>query len=307
MEDSLNSFVPGASMKDQIGAINEEMARYRELKRGVAAKLQELMEGRKEQLGDLPDIIAQRDEIGKAIAEKVKERNTLRDEFRAAEKEYYAYQSELRKIRQEKQMQERAAKQQEYDQRRKERAAEKLDEQPYVSEITLVEQTILFCKSLTQSKEKEAKEEQKEIVHNNPDGTEVLVKKEDRDEFWFAPTAKGKKGKSNKKAGKSEGSSKPIKHNAETFRLFDQLKLDAPITTDEIPAILEKLEAQLEDYNAKVKVWEEKREEMKRKILEEGVLPEDEKKEDEKEADESKAEEKEEEKEEDKKDEEAEE
>merc|ERR1712187_406828 len=135
---------------------------------------------------------------------------------------------------------------------------------------------ILFCKSLTQSKEKEVKEEEKAIVHNNPDGTEVLLKKEDRDEFWFAPTTKGKKGKSNKKGGKSEGGSKPIKHNAETFRLFDQLKLDAPITTDEIPAILEKLEAQLVDYNAKVKVWEEKREEMKRKIMEEGIMPEEE-------------------------------
>merc|ERR1712061_806255 len=115
------------------------------------------------------------------------------------------------------------------------------------------------------------------------------MKKEDRDEeFYLAATAKGKKGKS-KKGGKAEGSSKPIKHNAETFRLFDQLKLDAPITTEEIPAILEKLEAQLVDYNEKVKVWEEKREEMKRKILEEGIMPEDEEK-----KEEGKAEEKEE-------------
>merc|ERR1711972_606836 len=103
--------------------------------------------------------------------------------------------------------------------------------------------------------------------------------KEDRDEFYFAPT-KGKKGKSKQKGAKSEGGSKPIKHNAETFRLFDQLKLDAPITTDDIPAILEKLEAQLEDYSNKVKEWEEKREEMKRKILEEGIMPEDEEKKD---------------------------
>merc|ERR1712151_493513 len=144
---------------------------------------------------------------------------------------------------------------------------------------TLIEQTILFCKSLTQSKDKEEKEEKKEIVHDNPDGTEVLVKKEDRDEFYFAPTSKGKKGKSKQKGGKAEGSSKPIKHNAETFRLFDQLKLDAPITTDDIPAILEKLEEQLESYKAKVKEWEEKREEMKRKILEEGVMPGEDKKE----------------------------
>merc|ERR1719436_854534 len=48
MEDSLNSFDPGMSMKDQLSTINEEMAKYRDLKRGVAAKLQELMEGRKE-------------------------------------------------------------------------------------------------------------------------------------------------------------------------------------------------------------------------------------------------------------------
>merc|ERR1712048_212677 len=107
----------------------------------------------------------------------------------------------------------------------------------------------------------------------------VLLKKEDRDEeYFFAPT-KGKKGESKAKADKSEGSSKPIKHNAETFRLFDQLKLDAPITTNDIPALLVKLEEQLEMYKEKVKEWEEKRDEMKRKILVDGILPEDEEKE----------------------------
>merc|ERR1711920_1133862 len=78
---------------------------------------------------------------------------------------------------------------------------------------------------------------------------------------------KGKKAKG-KKTSKAEGSAKPIKHNAETFRLFDQLKLDAPITTDEVPALLEKLEEKLADFQHKVKVWEETKEEKKRKILE---------------------------------------
>merc|ERR1712203_745415 len=96
-----------------------------------------------------------------------------------------------------------------------------------------------------------------------------LLKKEDRDEYYFTPTAKGKKGKSKKKVGEEgSASSKPIKHNAETFRLFEQLKLDAPITTGDIPPVLEKLEAQLEEYKQKVKEWEETREEMKKKILE---------------------------------------
>merc|ERR1712190_248672 len=85
---------------------------------------------------------------------------------------------------------------------------------------------------------------------------------------------KVKKGKA-KKGGKSEVSSKPIKHNAETFRLFDQLKLNAPITTAEIPALLEELEKQLESYKEKVKEWEVKREEMKRKIMEGLEAPDD--------------------------------
>merc|ERR1712060_806137 len=154
--------------------------------------------------------------------------------------------------------------------------AEKLEDQPYVAEITLIEQTIAFCNSLTQKKTEDKKEDAKEIAHNNPEGTEVLVKKGDQDEFFMMP-AKGKKSKS-KKSGKAEGSAKPIKHNAETFRLFDQLKLDAPITTDEVPALLEKLEQQLADYQQKVKVWEETKEEQKRKILE-GVAVEEEKEE----------------------------
>merc|ERR1712157_658490 len=86
------------------------------------------------------------------------------------------------------------------------------------------------------------------------------------EEFYFAPTAAKKKAKSKSK-GSKEGAAKPIKHNAETFKLFDQLKLSAPITTEEIPATLEKLEAQLESYQEKVKAWEQNRDETKKKIL----------------------------------------
>merc|ERR1712113_1300946 len=147
--------------------------------------------------------------------------------------------------------------------------------------MTLIEQTMLFCKSLTQSKATDQKEEKKDAsVHDNPEGTQVLISKEDREEeYFFAPTAKGKKGKSKRKTGdEGSSSSKPIKHNAETFRLFEQLKLDAPITTGDIPPTLEKLEAQFEEYKQKVKAWEETREEMKRKILE-GADEEEEEKE----------------------------
>merc|ERR1712194_100084 len=91
-------------------------------------------------------------------------------------------------------------------------------------------------------------------------------KKDERDEFWFEPT-KAKKRKGSKTKGKEAGSAKPIKHNAVTFKLFDQLKLDAPITLDDIPPTLEKLEAQLVKYEAKVADWEKNKEERKAKIL----------------------------------------
>merc|ERR1719221_175620 len=145
--------------------------------------------------------------------------------------------------------------------------AEAMDNQPYVAEITLLEQTILFCKGLVQEKGTEKKEEKKETVHTNPDGHEILLSKESREEeFYFAPTAAKKKSKSKNK-GAAEGKAKPIKHNAETFKLFDQLKLSAPITTAEIPETLEKLEAQLESYQEKVKAWEKNRDQKKKKIL----------------------------------------
>merc|ERR1712061_447864 len=195
------------------------------------------------------------------IVEKIKERNQIRDEFRAKEKEYDTYLYRQRQERKERQWEEQKKRDEAYEMERKQRQAEKLDDQPYVAEITLVEQTILFCKGLVPSKEKEQKSEEKQTVFDNPDNTEVLLKKEDRDEYYFVPTAM-KKGKSKQKMGKSEATgNKPIKHNAVTFRLFDQLKLDAPITTGDIPGTLEKLEEKLEMYKVKVKDWEEKREE----------------------------------------------
>merc|ERR1719510_1640980 len=117
----------------------------------------------------------------------------------------------------------------------------------------------MFCKGLTASKGPEQKEK-KEETFADIEGAEVLSKKEDRDEYYFVPKAKAK-------GGKAEGSAKPIKHNAETFTLFAKLKLDAPITTDDIPAILEKLEAQLEEYKEKVEQWRATREERKKKIM----------------------------------------
>merc|ERR1712072_611065 len=198
-------------------------------------------------------IIEQKEAIQKKIAEKVTERQALRDAHREAMTAYKAWQAEQRRIRNEKYQEERKARDAEWKLQKMAKDVEKLDENPYVSQITLIEQTVQFCKDLLPKEVAEDKEEKKEIVFNNKDGEVVLGSKADRaDEFYFAPTKK--KGAA-KKGNKPEAdqSKKSIKHNAETFKLFDSLGLEAPITVADVPTLLEKLDQQMETYNEKVK------------------------------------------------------
>lgn len=265
LEKDLENRDTGMNLRENIVTVNEKMATYRDAKKSVSLKLKELNESRTEQLGDLPILIKEKEELVKEIRGKQDERNKLRDEFRGLEREYNQWKADQRKAKQNRMHEEMAAREAQWKLERLKKKAESMDQQPYVSEMTLVEQTILFLKNLTQDKGPVEKKEEKEITHNNPEGTEVMIKKEDRDEFYYAPTAHKKKGKKAKVA--KEGSAKSIKHNAETFKLFDQLKLNAPITTDDIPATLEQLEVQLQEFKDKVAAWEKHREEMKEKIL----------------------------------------
>jgi len=278
MEESFGSRDVGSGLRDNISTINEEMALYRDGKRQVSQLLGALNESRKEQLGDLPKLIEDREALGKKVKEQMDKRNELRDAFREKEREHNAWRNEQRKKKQEQYMGQQSQKRAEWESTQRQRKVDALDQQPHVAEITLIEQTIFFCKTLTKNKGPAQVEEKKEISHDSrPEGTEILVSKDNREEeFYYAPTAAKKKGKSKNKGSQEGGAAKPIKHNAETFKLFDQLKLNAPITTDDIPDLLEKLEAQLESYQEKVKQWEEKKEEMKKQILD-GTYKEEEK------------------------------
>merc|ERR1719272_630439 len=195
---------------------------------------------------NMPELFEERQELNTKIQEKIAERNVIRDEHRVQERAYNEY----------------------LDEKRKERALEQLEEQPHISEITLIEQTIRWCNEVSGSKKKEeVKAEKKDTSFNNPEGAMILLKKDDRnEEMYFAPT-KGKKSKKGAGAKDGKGSGTNIKHNVETFKLFDMLKIDAPVSTEDIPAVVEKLEAQMVDYQEKVKHWEQNREAMKQKII----------------------------------------
>merc|ERR1712194_38506 len=266
LQANMESRDTGSGLRENRGNINEQMALYRDGKRKVQEKLSALNESRKAQMGDVPELIEKREALGKSIKEKIDERNTLRDEFRQKEREFNNFKNEQRRIKQEKYQEQQGAQRSEWEATTRARKAEALDNQPYVSEITLIEQTIFFCKGLVKDKGPVEKQETKEVVHTNKADEEVLVPDREEEMYYVATKAK-KKGKSNRNSGGKEGGAKPIKHNAVTFKLFDQLKLNAPTTTDDIPALLEKLEEQLAGFQEKVKEWELSRDEMKAKIL----------------------------------------
>merc|ERR1712183_809920 len=295
----------GKGLKEQLKETGEQMSYIFQERAKISEQLKALNEERNSKMGGLPDLINEREELGKQIQDKIKDRNQIRAERKEAEDAHYKYKQELRRLKAARAQEDREKRQKEYGERKRLRDADKLDEQPYIQEIALVEQCMAFCKSLTQAKGPVEKEEKKEIKHDLPKGAELMVSKEERDEFYLEPTAKGKKSKT--KAKKDESATKPIKHNAETFQLFDKLKLDAPITTDDVPALLEKLDEKLVEFNAKVKQWEEQREDLKKRILAGEATADDDKEEAKEEAKEEDDKEEEKEEEEDKEDEEKEE
>jgi len=215
-----------STLKEQLDQINEVMNVHRERKKELNAEFTLIIQERDAQMGNSQELYAVRDELNNKVKEYIQERNELRDQFRKDERTYYEYQKELKNLRWEKQRAEREEREKEWQQERRKRDAEKLDDQPYVSETTLLEQTIKFCKSF-QPKEAEEKKEVKATVFDNKKDEVVLMDKSKRDEeFYYAPTRKGKASKA--KGKKEGGSAKPIKHNAETFKLFATLKIEAP-------------------------------------------------------------------------------
>merc|ERR1719188_1776135 len=118
----------------------------------------------------------------------MEKRNALRDEFRQKERDFNAWKNEQRRLKQDKINEERQARQAEWEMEQRRRKADAMDQQPYVAEITLIEQTILFCKNLVQDKGPTQQEEKKETEHNNPEGSMVLLSKDQREEeFYYAP------------------------------------------------------------------------------------------------------------------------
>lgn len=254
-----------AGTKEELDALWNEINNHKAARDKLFDELKALQEERDAKTGDVGGLYEKREKLNEQIREQIQKRNQLRDDFKAAENKYYEWERAQRQLRQEKAAAERQAWADEKKKADRSRKVDALDNQPFTHEISIIEQTTKFCKGFL-PKEEKAAEEKKDIKHDNPDTHMVLASKKDRDdEFYFAPTKT--KGAKAKKGGAKDGAKQQIKHNAVTFKLFKELDLDAPITTEDIPSTLEQLDAKMKYYQEKIAAWEASREERKRKIL----------------------------------------
>lgn len=238
-------------LKAQQQAVMEAINVARDAKRAASAEYGALMDARKKIMLDMPELFEERDTLNKSIGDMIRKRNAMRDEFRQTEREYNNSLYEQRQIRQEKSKLERQERQLEYDEHQKERKKERLEDMaqdvPFQAEIQLIEQTMAYLNSLLPKKAEEKVKEEKAVDFNNPSGSMVMMSKKERDsEMFFAPTKK-----KNLKQSRSGGDKKRIQHLLGSLQLFEQLKVKAPYSVDDVPPILEDLEGKMGEWKGK--------------------------------------------------------
>lgn len=205
----------------------------------------------------------QRDEIRdkmNALREKV---NHVWTEYRAAQTLFNQWE---KKVRVEKRAEQEAKRQKENIEWAAAQAEKDLEKpSPHLADKILLEQTLQFCNDLLPKQAVEEAQEEKKEFAQLVEGAKILCKKADRQaEFFHAP--KGRKGvKKEAKKPKSVA----IKHTSQTLEVFDELKVKAPISLDQLPPVIKELEEKLAVLVKKDAEWEAER---KKKIEESKAL-----------------------------------
>lgn len=141
-------------------------------------------------------------------------------------------------------------------------------EPPGSAEMRLLEQTLLYCKKLLPKNHDEV-QEKKPVEYNNPEGSLIIIPKEDRsEEYLFAPPkprrheGKIRKRPPTSKLKKSKEAQQVLLHTPLSLKLFEELRIVPPVNTSDVPATIDEVEERLAEHQEKAKRWELKRQEL---------------------------------------------
>jgi len=230
--------------------IKEQLTEVREAKKLQSAAYAKLIEARNKVMGDVPELFKEREELNGQVRALYAKRNEARDEHYQADREYRAYQNEVRVIRNEKYKIERAERQKEWESTKGDREVEDttVAEVPFFAELQYLDNMIRHLKTLL-PKSGEAEEEKKaetKIDTSAAPGEVLLAKGAREEEFFFAPTKK----KQLKKKG-AGGKPKTLTHDLQTLAFFHEYKVAAPADVSFVPKTLEELAAKVEEFKVK--------------------------------------------------------
>ena len=118
---------------------------------------------------------------------------------------------------------------------------------------------------------------EKEVRYNNPEGSLVVVPKGQRSEEYFVPPTKPRRheGKVSRRPQTSKWrtsrATQAIVHTSLSFKLFQDLKISAPLSTDELPATIAEIEARLEEREGRLADAQARKQELAGRRLEEDL------------------------------------
>lgn len=239
-------------VKEKISFLNQHLNDARDAKRSQMGELKKLNDKRAQERSKVDHLFEERNVIRAGIRAKNEEKRSKIDEKREFEKMKRAEMAEKRAVQSEKQRANRLKKEADDLDFKLKRDEDWEPERPKLLETTRLEQMIRYCKGLVGETFEKVEEVKAEVVHDQPKGFSVLAKKKDREQTKIVVGDGKKKVKKEKKVKKDD----KIKHTVESLKMFSQFNVSPPLTTEDIPPIVEKLQEQLEIFMKEVKVWE---------------------------------------------------
>ncbi|GAA5811133.1 hypothetical protein MFLAVUS_004562 [Mucor flavus] len=245
---------------DQQNAINKERTIHDELKKNIDDSEAKKLSDRYEQLDqEFKELFADQSKQREARNQLYDERNrlktlldeeyakmrTLRDEHRKNNDEYYTFVRQLRDFKRE---QEQLRKVQEENEKRQEAAKQELELAAlpaFESEIALCDNLAIFLEGFISSNKTTTAAVSPAVVAEAFEG--MMIKKKD-DEVFFAGSSK--KNKQQKNKDPKEKKSDVLKLPLATMEAFFDIKVTVPTKISEIPATLLKLKERKAYYIA---------------------------------------------------------
>lgn len=247
---------------DQQSAINNERSIHDELKKNIDeseakklsdryeeldAELKELFADQSKQREIRNQLYDERNRLKTLLDEEYTKMRTLRDDHRKNNDEYYAFVRQLRDFKKE---QEQLRKVQEENEKRQEAAKQELELAAlpaFESEIALCDNLAIFLEGFVSSANKNvAAAEAPAVVAQAFEG--MVIKKKDDDVFFAGNT--GKKNKQQKTKDPKEKKSDVLKLPLATMEAFFDIKVTVPTKISEVPATLLKLKERKAYYIA---------------------------------------------------------